>query len=117
MHLAPGTPQDNVLEIVLLKRHRRGNYADGETNATTFWPCVVRGAGSDARLALEQAPLAYYRTAWEGQEEERTRQAARPRRRQGPAVGPDPAVPAVGPGPAAPAAVGTAAQLALPTAC
>ncbi|KAL6777062.1 hypothetical protein ACKKBF_B20070 [Auxenochlorella protothecoides x Auxenochlorella symbiontica] len=71
--------QDGILEIVLLKRHRRGNYADGETNATTFWYAVTRNAGTDARLALEHPPPGYYSSHWEG--EGAARRGAQPRRR------------------------------------
>ena len=31
---------DGVLEVTLLKRSRRGNYANGHTNADTFWRCA-----------------------------------------------------------------------------
>ena len=31
---------DGVLELTLLKRSRRGNYANGHTNANTFWRYV-----------------------------------------------------------------------------
>lgn len=31
---------DGILELTLLKRSRRGNYANGHTNADTFWRCV-----------------------------------------------------------------------------
>jgi hypothetical protein len=32
--------QDGVLHMQLLKRNRRGNYANGKTNADTFWKSV-----------------------------------------------------------------------------
>jgi len=65
---------DGVLEISLLKRFRRGNYANGETNADTFWFSILRAdygtearAGSaprekvgSRRLALATPPQAYY---------------------------------------------------------
>lgn len=35
--------QDGVVHLHLLKRSRRGAYADGATNADTFWPAVRRG--------------------------------------------------------------------------
>ena len=33
---------DGVLELTLLKRSRRGNYANGHTNANTFWRYVPK---------------------------------------------------------------------------
>ena len=32
--------QDGLLQLLMLKRNRRGAYADGATNADTFWPAV-----------------------------------------------------------------------------
>ena len=32
--------QDGLLQLYMLKRNRRGAYADGATNAETFWPAV-----------------------------------------------------------------------------
>ena len=32
--------QDGLLQLIMLKRNRRGAYADGATNADTFWPAV-----------------------------------------------------------------------------
>jgi len=58
--------QDGVLEVVLLKRSRRGNYADGQTNADTFWKSVVKGAAERETLCLEQPPTAYYWTLCDG---------------------------------------------------
>lgn len=71
--------QDDVLEIVLLKRHRRGNYADGETNATTFWYALVRNGPPEAALALEHPPAAYYRLPLD-EKEARAPAPRRPRR-------------------------------------
>lgn len=35
-----GHMQDGLLQLYMLKRNRRGAYADGATNADTFWPAV-----------------------------------------------------------------------------
>ena len=61
---------DGVLEISLLKRFRRGNYANGKTNADTFWFSILRAADEtearaaprvgSRRLALAAPPQAYY---------------------------------------------------------
>ena len=48
LHIARGTcqglnwchAQDGLLQLHMLKRNRRGAYADGATNADTFWPAV-----------------------------------------------------------------------------
>ncbi|KAL4532079.1 hypothetical protein Ndes2437B_g02505 [Nannochloris sp. 'desiccata'] len=52
--------QDKVLEIVLLKRNRKGNYQDGMTNADTFWKSVLKSAPETEVLALEHPPTSYY---------------------------------------------------------
>ena len=57
--------QDGVLEITLLKLSRRGQYANGETNADTFWRSVCKGAGEHETLALEAVPGAYYKSFYE----------------------------------------------------
>jgi hypothetical protein len=68
---------DNVLELCLLKRFRRGNYENGKTNADTFWFSILRTEDGDEkekggerrdqngpvgsrRLALAAPPQAYY---------------------------------------------------------
>ena len=52
--------QDRVLEIILLKRNRKGNYENGKTNADTFWRAVLRSAPEGEMLKLEHPPTAYY---------------------------------------------------------
>lgn len=52
--------QDGVLEITLLKESRRGNYADGETNADTFWRGVLLGCPPDELIPGEKVPASYY---------------------------------------------------------
>lgn len=65
--------QDRVLEIVLLKRCRRGNYGDGATNADTFWRSVLATAPEGEVLALEHPPTSYYWAPCEdGGDEKRT---------------------------------------------
>jgi len=70
---------DKILELVLLKRSRRGNYADGESNANTFWKCLLTGQGE--RLMLEHPPKSYYSSYWEdgGEKEEKRRSRIVPR--------------------------------------
>jgi hypothetical protein len=52
--------QDRVLEIVMLKRNRKGNYQNGLTNADTFWKSVLKYALETEVLALEHPPTSYY---------------------------------------------------------
>jgi hypothetical protein len=40
---------DNVLELCLLKRFRRGNYENGKTNADTFWFSILRTEDGDEK--------------------------------------------------------------------
>lgn len=52
--------QDGVLEIIMLKRSRRGQYANGETNADTFWHAVLESASKMEMLPCVQPPTSYY---------------------------------------------------------
>lgn len=52
--------------MTLLKRHRRGNYEDGETNATTYWFSVVKTAGEPYTIALKAPPVEYFQLPFEG---------------------------------------------------
>lgn len=72
---------DRILELVLLKRSRRGNYADGESNADTFWKCLLEGQGEGERLILEHPPKSYYSSYWEdgSEKEEKRRRRIMPR--------------------------------------
>ena len=54
-----------MLEIQLLKRNRRGQYANGCSNADTFWYALLASARGKQRLSLEYPPPEYYRTEWE----------------------------------------------------
>lgn len=50
-----------VLRVLMLKRNRRGHYADGCTNASTFWHAVLAGAKARAeRLPCAHPPVHYY---------------------------------------------------------
>lgn len=60
--------QDGLLEIILLKRSRRGQYAAGETNANTYWKSVTRKAPEKETLQLENPPSQYYHSPFEGEE-------------------------------------------------
>ena len=65
--LGPPDPAtgDGILEIQLLKRNRRGQYANGCTNADTFWYALLANAKGNHRLALDQPPAEYYKSDWE----------------------------------------------------
>lgn len=52
--------QDGVLEILMLKRNRKGNYENRTTNADTFWRSVLQSAPEREVLAFEHPPTAYY---------------------------------------------------------
>lgn len=60
---------DNVLEISLLKRNRRGNYADKTTNADTFWHSVLKSAPIGEKLMLQNVPTTYYWSPYEADSE------------------------------------------------
>ena len=60
---------DGVLEVSMLKRNRRGNYANGSSNADTFWFGVIKATDDGAKagakmLELEHPPEAYYHCEW-----------------------------------------------------
>jgi len=57
--------QDGVLEIILLKLSRRGQYANGETNADTYWRAVLKSPREEERLQLENPPSSYYKSHFE----------------------------------------------------
>jgi len=67
---------DGVLELQLLKRCRRGQYAAGATNADTFWYALLGGRSGRERLPLEHPPASYYKTEYE-------REGAEPHRLRG----------------------------------
>lgn len=57
--------EDGILHLTMLKRNRRGNYADHCTNADTFWKSVMKRAPQQERLALPYPPNKYYALAIE----------------------------------------------------
>lgn len=57
--------QDGVLEITLLKYSRRGQYANGETNADTFWKSVLKTAQETEIICLQHPPSNYYTSYYE----------------------------------------------------
>lgn len=56
---------DDVLEISLLKKNRRGHYDDGCTNADTYWRTLLAESSADAPTLPLCAPSAYYGTEYE----------------------------------------------------
>ena len=52
--------QDGVLHIQMLKRNRRGHYANGCTNADTFWRGILASAGPEETLKSSHPPACYY---------------------------------------------------------
>lgn len=52
--------QDGVLEMILLKRNRKGHYERGTTNADTFWRSIVQSAPDTESLPLYYPPTSYY---------------------------------------------------------
>ena len=55
--------QDGILHLQLLKRSRRGQYADGCCNADTFWRGVLATCGPEECLPAGPPPVAYY-SSW-----------------------------------------------------
>lgn len=58
--------RDSILELTLLKRSRRGYYANGHTNADTFWYSLFKDATSDETVDSTIVPAAYYKSFFEG---------------------------------------------------
>jgi hypothetical protein len=56
---------DDVLEIALLKKNRRGHYDDGCTNADTYWRTLLAQSSAYAPTLPLRAPSAYYDTEYE----------------------------------------------------
>ena len=52
--------EDSILHLVMLKRNRRGNYANNCTNADTFWTSVLQNAPEQEKLHLAWPPAKYY---------------------------------------------------------
>ncbi|KAI8475993.1 MAG: hypothetical protein J3K34DRAFT_453232 [Monoraphidium minutum] len=56
---------DGMVSLRLLKRCRRGHYADGATNADTWWRSLLAGAGAGEALAGRHPPADYYSSPYE----------------------------------------------------
>ena len=56
---------DRILHLTMLKRNRRGNYANHCTNADTFWKSVMKHAPQQERLKPAYPPTKYYALAIE----------------------------------------------------
>ena len=52
--------QDGIVHLQLLKRNRRGHYANGCTNADTFWRGVFATGGPEETVPSQHAPSCYY---------------------------------------------------------
>ncbi|KAL0034980.1 hypothetical protein WJX79_003981 [Trebouxia sp. C0005] len=57
--------ENNILHLTMLKRNRRGNYANQCTNADTFWRSVLKRAPHQERLTLAYPPDKYYALPFE----------------------------------------------------
>lgn len=56
---------EQVVHISLLKRHRRGHYFPGGTNADTFWTSLFAAAGAEETLTVKAPPADYYFSPYE----------------------------------------------------
>lgn len=62
---SPAIADDGMVQLRLLKRCRRGHYADGATNADTWWGSLLRGAAPGEALPGCHPPAAYYHSPYE----------------------------------------------------
>ena len=51
---------DGVLQIIMLKRSRKGHYVEGEHNASTWWASLFNNAGPLERICLQNPPTSYF---------------------------------------------------------
>jgi len=58
--------ENSILHLNMLKRNRRGNYANQCTNADTFWKSVLKSAPHQERLTMAYPPDKYYALPFEG---------------------------------------------------
>jgi len=58
--------ENSILHLTMLKRNRRGNYANQCTNADTFWKSVLKSAPHQERLPMAYPPDKYYALPFEG---------------------------------------------------
>lgn len=52
--------ENRILHIIMMKRNRRGNYANGSTNADTFWYSPLKKGPAEAVIPVQHPPTAYY---------------------------------------------------------
>jgi len=64
-HLLWHCADQGIVYMVLLKRNRKGHYADGSTAASTFWYSLLAGAHGADRLQLQHPPNHYYTLPYE----------------------------------------------------
>jgi len=57
-----------MLLIQLLKHCRRGHYANGTTNADTWWRSLLTNAPASECMAGDHPPTAYYSSAFEAED-------------------------------------------------
>ena len=57
--------EDRILHLTMLKRNRRGNYANNCSNADTFWRAVAKNAPPLEQLSLTHPPDKYYALPFE----------------------------------------------------
>ena len=67
--------EDGLLHVNMLKSNRKGHYADGCTNADTFWFSLFQGRSGADRLPLTYPPDNYYRLDAVGQAATRATQS------------------------------------------
>ncbi|DBA98111.1 hypothetical protein WJX77_010113 [Trebouxia sp. C0004] len=58
--------ENSILHLGMLKRNRRGNYANQCTNADTCWKSVLKNAPLQEKLTLAYPPDKYYALPFEG---------------------------------------------------
>ena len=52
--------EDGIMHLTMLKRNRRGSYADRCTNADTFWRSIMHKSPEQEVLQLTWPPAKYY---------------------------------------------------------
>ena len=52
--------ENKILHVIMMKRNRRGSYANGATNADTFWFSPLHKGPAEAVIPLQHPPTAYY---------------------------------------------------------
>lgn len=54
------TVQERIVRMCLLKRNRKGCYANGCTAADTFWRAIFKRHSSEDSIQLKHPPSRYY---------------------------------------------------------